>query len=221
MSALASELGLQKSTVHRILQTMAEMGWVTQEEGTGRYRASLKTWELGSAIIGEHPIKRAAAPFLHELGKLTGETVSLTILSGLDVLYLDKIVSPRPMRFTTRAGSRVPAPLTAGGRAMLAFEPDARALVEEVAALEFNSRDFDVEQFMAELEQIRREGFATSSFTPGVISIAGAIMAHDGRAAAALSVSAPAERLGGKKKAEIIEAVKSVCARMAELVGRI
>lgn len=219
MSALASDLELQKSTVHRILRTLAEMDYVSQEAETGRYRASLKTWELGAAIIGDHPVKRAAAPFLQDLIRLTGETVSLTIMAGDDVLYLDKIVSPRPMRFTTRPGSRVAAPLTAGGRAMLAHEPGVREIVERVAARRFSSRDFDVEAFLVELEEVRARGYATSTLNAGVVSIAGAIMGHDGRAAAALSVSAPTERLTAKKQAEIVDAVLSTCVNMAEIVG--
>lgn len=219
MSALASDLELQKSTVHRILRTLAELDYVSQEAETGRYRASLKTWELGSAIIGEHPVRRAAAPFLQDLNRLTGETVSLTVMAGDDVLYLDKIVSPRPVRFTTRPGSRVAAPLTAGGRAMLAHEPGAREIVERLAVR--SSRDFDVEAFMVELDEVRTRGYAMSTMNAGVVSIAGAIMGHDGRAAAALSVSAPTDRLTAKKQAEIIEAVLGTCANMAEIVGRL
>jgi DNA-binding IclR family transcriptional regulator len=186
---------------------------------TGCYRATLKVWELGQSTIHEHPVKRAAAAFLQELHRTTGETVSLTILSGDDVLYLDKIISPRAIRFTTRVGSRVPAPLTAGGKAMLAHLPDPRLLLKRTAARLKGQRRFEVEALTRELAQVRTAGYAISSLSPGVISIGAAVIAHDGLPAAALSVSAPNERVNATKKATIIERVLNACANMSERVG--
>ena len=63
-------------------------------------------------MVADLAIKQVASGALQQLHDLTGETVSLTVRSGDDALYLDKIVSPRPVRFTTRVGSRVPLPIT-------------------------------------------------------------------------------------------------------------
>ncbi|HMI91164.1 MAG TPA: IclR family transcriptional regulator [Polyangiales bacterium] len=219
LSAVALALGLQKSTVHRILATLAGLGYVEQVQETGCYRTTLKLWELGASLIFDHPVKRAGAAFMQELHRTTGQTVSLTVLSGDDVLYLDKIMSPRAIRFTTRVGSRVPAPLTAGGKAMLAHAPDARAIVKRAAAQIKPERRIDVEAVLRELSEIRTLGYAISSFSPGVISIGAPVMARNGQAAAALSVSAPVERITSKKKAEIIESVLTTCAAMAERAG--
>jgi DNA-binding IclR family transcriptional regulator len=221
LADLAADVELQKSTVHRILQTLAAMGYVVQEPSTRRYRATLKAWELGSAALDAHPVKRAAAPFLQELHRLTGETVSMTVMEGDDVLYLDKIISPRPVRFTTRAGSRVAAILTAGGQAMLALEPDARAVVERTAQRLVGVREIDVETVLAALETVRARGYAISRSNPDVVSIGGAILGEDGRAAGALSVSAPHERTDAEKQAAIIESVRVTCTRMAETLGRL
>lgn len=219
LSAVALRLGMQKSTVHRILTTLIGLGYVEQEAQTGCYRASLRLWELGSGLVAHHPIKRAAAVFLQQLHQSTRETVSLTILAGDDVLYLDKIVSPRPIRFTSRVGSRAPAPMTAGGKAMLAYEPEARAIIRRARARVRAPRRVNPESLMRELEQVRRNGYATSSYSPGVISFAAPIMARDGRAAAALSVSAPESRLTKAKREEIIEQLLGTCAEIAERVG--
>jgi DNA-binding IclR family transcriptional regulator len=210
---------MQKSTVHRILIQLIGLGYVQQEPNTGLYQATLRLWELGSGLIAHHPVKRAAAAFLQRLHESTHETVSLTILSGSDVLYLDKLVSPRPIRFTTRVGSRVPAPLTAGGKAILAFEPDARALIRRAGERLGDKRRGSLESVLRELEQVRKNGYATSSFSPGVVSFAAPIMARDGRAAAALSVSAPEARVTKTKRADIIERLLDTCAQIAEHVG--
>jgi IclR family acetate operon transcriptional repressor len=221
LSAIALRLGMQKSTVHRILSTLSQLGYAEQVEATSCYHATLKLWELGVGIAAVHPVKRAASAFLQTLHRATGETVSLMILSGDDVLYLDKIVSPRPIRFTTRIGSRVPAPLTAGGKAMLAHAPDARAIARRVAPRIKDKRRVEIEALMRELEKVRAQGYATSSFSPGVISFAAPVMAREGQAAAALSVSAPTERVNGRKRGEIIEEVMTACTNLAERLGHL
>lgn len=221
LSDVAARLDMQKSTVHRILMLLSGLGYVEQEPNTGLYRATLRLWELGSGLIAQHPVKRAAAAFLQRLHESTHETVSLTILSGSDVLYLDKLVSPRPIRFTTRVGSRVPATLTAGGKAILAYEPDARALIRRAGERIGEKRRGSVESLLRELEDVRKKGYATSSFSPGVASFAAPIMARDGRAAAALSVSAPESRLTKAKREGIVDQLLGTCAEITERVGHL
>lgn len=215
LSAVAQRTGLQKSTVHRILGTLTALGYAEQDEPSGLYRASLKAWELGAGVITDLPIKRAAAGFLQEAHRATGETVSLTVLTGDDVLYLDKIISPRPARFTTRIGSRAPATNTAGGKAILAIHPDAEAIIARASA----RRPLDVEALRAELAEARARGYAISSYSPGVISIGAAVRGPRGLPEAAISVSAPKERVTSAKQTQIIEAVLGAAARMAEAAG--
>jgi IclR family transcriptional regulator, KDG regulon repressor len=223
LSTVAEELQLRKSNVHRLLATLTELGYVTQEPETGRYAPTLLIWELGAAVLAAHPAKRAAAPFMQELHRTTGETVSLTVLDGDDVLYLDKVLSPRQLRFSSRPGSREPAARIAAGKAMLAYEPKARAIVERSAKRPGDGPRIVVDAVMKELEQVRIKGYAyaESGLTPGVVAIAAPIMGRDDRAAAALSVSGPAERLTKAKAQAVIEAVLNVCARIADTAGRI
>lgn len=215
LSELAAETGLQKSTAHRILGTLCALGYADKDDDA-RYRASLKVWELGAGVVAELPIRRAAAGFLQSLHRATGETVSLTILSGDDVVYLEKLVAPRPVRFLTRVGSRVPAVLTASGKAMLATRPDAA----EVVARSNSRRALDVAAIMAELEEARRQGYARSGYSPGVASIGAAVAIGGASAEAALSLSAPADRLAGSRGEAAVEALLEACSRMAEALDR-
>jgi DNA-binding IclR family transcriptional regulator len=216
LSDLAAATGLQKSTVHRIVRTLVELGYVAQDPGNSLYRPTLRTWELGMGVIADLPVKRAAAGFLQDLHRSTGETVSLTVLSGDDVLYLDKIFAARPIRFTTRVGSRVPAPFTAGGKAMLAHCPDAAAIAARVAV----HHRLDLDALAAELEEARTRGHALSSYSPGVISAGAAVLGQGGQPVAALSVSAPEARLTTAKRNAIIESLLDTAARMADANGR-
>jgi DNA-binding IclR family transcriptional regulator len=221
MSRLSEEVGLQKGTVHRILKTLVALGYVEQEAETGRYGLSLKLWELGAAVVVEHPVKRAATSFLQGLQQETGETVSLVVLSGDDVLYLEKLISPRAVRFTARAGSRVPAALSAGGRAMLAYRDDAREVLHRTAARLAAHRPLDVDALIAEFEAVRRRGYSISRDNPRVVSMGCALPSRTGQPTAALSVSAPVERLDAERERRIAESLLATCARLTQTVGLI
>ena len=218
LSAVALALDLQKSTVHRILSSLTSSGYVEQLQDTACYVVTLKLWELGTGVLHEHPIKRAAAGFIQELHRATGETVSLTILSGDDVLYLDKLLSPRAIKFSTHVGSRVPAPLTAGGQAMLAYLPDAPARVKRTAARLKRAHRIDVEDFLKELSAIRARGYSISTAIDGVIGIGAPLMTQDEQPVAALSISAPRDRLSAAKQKLMIERLLHTCASMSAQV---
>ena len=222
LSVIAEELALPKSGVHRILRSLCALGYVAHDQDTRQYRATLKTWELGAVILSSHPARQAAAPYMQELHRSTQETVNLLVLDGDDILFLEKLLSPRPLRFTTQPGTRVPAPLTASGLAMLAFEPDARMLVERVISTQPRARDLDVEQIMNEISEARVRGYAISysRATPGVMGVSAPIMGANNRAVAAIAVSGPVDRIGGVRQQEIVEAVLIASARIAESVGR-
>lgn len=221
LSAVADQLGLAKSNTHRLLMTLTDLGYVTQEAETGRYIATLKTWELGAAIIAEHPAKRAAAPYLQDLHRLTSETVNLTVLDGLEVLYLDKILTTRPLRVSTQVGTRLVAAFTAAGKSILAHEKDPAILLAQTKATIERAADLDIAAILTELEAVRLRGYATNEGPNQILTIAAPILGRNDRAAAALSLSAPTERLNGKALAQAIEAVLSTSARIAETVGRI
>jgi IclR family KDG regulon transcriptional repressor len=221
LSAVAEQLGLQKSNAHRLLSTLTTLGYVTQETETGRYHATLKTWELGAAIIAENPAKRAAAPYLQDLHRITSETVNLTVLDGLEVIYLDKILTTRPLRVTTQVGTRLLAAITAAGRSILAHEPGAREILERTKATYERTADLDIAAVMADLREVRERGYATHESATHILTVAAPIMGRGERAAAALSVTAPAERLNGKALEHAIESVLATSARIGETVGQI
>lgn len=220
LSSIAQEMGLQKSNVHRTLSTLIAQGYAIQDEESGRYRPSLKLFELGSKVVGAHPARRAAAPYMQDLHKTLGETVNLYVLDKDAVLVVEKLLSPRPLRFSSQPGSRLPVVTTAAGRVMLAYEAEPRSVLERsleqfpIAA----GGDIDVEEIMASLEDIRAKGFAetTNSWSPGIFSIAAPIMRRDNRAAAAIGVSGPIERQTDQNRQAIIEALLETSARIAE-----
>jgi DNA-binding IclR family transcriptional regulator len=144
----------------------------------------------------------------------------LSILDGDEVLYLDKLLAPRPMGFTTRIGSRLPAPFTVAGRAMLAYEPDPKAVVERVLGAHGASAS-TVKKVMSDIRASRAQGYLIGEGRSerGIVGIAAAVPGPDGRAAAGITVSSPKQRLTPDGQQNIIEALLVAASRLSEAVG--
>lgn len=117
LEEVAGRARLPRSTVHRILHQMVRLDWI--EHDACGYRLGGRALALGGDG-GQGRIRAAAAPLLHELHQRTGMVVHLTVLEGVDCVYLDKIGGPFAGRVPSRVGGRVPAHATAAGKAMLA-----------------------------------------------------------------------------------------------------
>ncbi|MGY6501154.1 MAG: IclR family transcriptional regulator [Acidimicrobiales bacterium] len=220
LSEVAAECDLQKSTAHRVLAELVELGYVRQEVDSGRYLPTLRTWELGTAVVADLPIKQVASTALHALHARTGETVSLVVRSGDDALYLDKIVSPRPVRFTTRVGSRLPLPVPAGGMALLSVADDASEVVDRVIARRDLALVLDPAAVARSLVRARERGYAIVAST-SITSIAAPVLDRAGRPAAALAVSAPTDRVTDDVRAAIADEVVTTATRLSESLGRL
>ena len=159
-SELAAASGLPLPTVHRLIRTLVNRGYVRQEP--------CRRYTLGSRLIwlGETSSRMLGAslrPFLAQLVRETGKTANLAMLDGDEVVYLAQVPSPHSMRMFTEPGCRVRVHCTAVGKAMLAQLPpeQARALLERSdmpASTPTTITDPDL--LLAHLEVIRKQGYA-------------------------------------------------------------
>jgi DNA-binding IclR family transcriptional regulator len=223
VSAIGQSLDLQKSNVHRLLQTLHELGYVQKHSDSSRYSLTLKPWEMGMRVMGRSALRRAAVPFMRALNQECQEAVYLAILSGMEILYLDRIDAPYPLRPTVRPGARVPAVFPASGKLLLAYQPDAEALVRRIVATFPSAASLDVGVFMQELETIRQRGYATSvsGWQPRVNSVAAIIPNNASPPIAAVGISGPSERLPQDKLDALAPAALNAAAHIAETLGSV
>lgn len=193
LQRLAQDTGLAKSTVHRLLASLVGLGYVVQEGGTGRYRLTLKMFELSSGIVNSMDIMGVAKAHLERLAQRTGEAVHLVIRDGQDIVYIYKTENG-PMRMSSRVGLRSPLYCTGVGKAILATLPS-----EEVAEIWSHSQlkkltvrtVTELPQLQAQLAEVRANGYAVDDEENelGVRCVAVAIPGADGRAESAFSIS--------------------------------
>src|SRR5262245_1815931 len=198
VSELSRELDLSRSTAHRYIATLAQLGYLQQYPRSKRYRLGPKVLDLGFAAVNSMDVRETAAPHLQRLSDETGHTVNLAILDGTDVVYIERCRTAQPgqreIDLNLHVGARLPAYCTALGKAILAFVPDERR-EELIARIDFVRRGpntiEDPRLFRKELERIRASGIAVNDeeLAYGLRSIAAPIHAHSGEVLAALNLA--------------------------------
>ncbi len=198
VSELAARLGLAKSTVHRLLSTLARDGLVERDEA-GRYRLGLKLYELGAIVADHLDLHDVIAGPIDDLRNRTGETVHVAILEGAEVVYIARRESPHTLRLFSRVGHRNHAHCTSTGKVLLAFlsEPERAAILDGRQLVAHTPHTItDRDRLEEELEAIRRRGWAENlnESEMGVTSLAAPIRDASGRVVAAISVAGPGPR---------------------------
>ena len=122
VTELATRLGLSKSNVHRLLQTLTVRGYVAQVDK--RYTATTRLWELGALIISRLDVAHVAAPVMRRLVAEVDETAHLSILdmAACEVVSIHNVESTQPVRAYSRIGQRTPAHCVATGKALLSVQ---------------------------------------------------------------------------------------------------
>ena len=197
LTEIAAALELAKSNVHRLVQALTEARYIVRDERSGRYTASIKLWELGSAVLSRLDLRVHAEQVMDQLLEQTRETVHLSVLDGDEVVYVHKLDSPNPVRAYTQIGGRAKAHCVATGKAMLAFHSFA-ALERLAAALQPRTPTTIVEpqRFLQEMARIRNQGYALNKgeWNENVYGIASPVTDVSGSVVAAIGLSGPKER---------------------------
>jgi len=197
---LAHQLRLPKSTVHRLLATLQQHGYVERDEDGGGYTIGLQILTLASALLNDLDLRRVGLPYLAELGRRVGETVHLVVLDPerREAVTVERIEGISPLSLRTQIGSRRPLHCTAVGKAMLAFlELETfRQVVESGLAAVTPQTITDPHRLEVVLREVRTRGYALDDeeFTVGVRCIAAPMFDHRCIVVGAVSIAAPAFR---------------------------
>ena len=129
-SEISKKLGLNKTAVTRLLSSLEKAGLLEKDSESGRYGLTVKLYQIGSVYINRIGISEAARPVLSELAASCNESSHLSVLHEFEVLYIDKVECPRPIRMMSYVGRKLPAYCTGTGKVFLAHlsEPDLKVL---------------------------------------------------------------------------------------------
>ncbi len=114
---------LNKSTAFRIVATLEAANYLERDPDTKRYRPGLKVLRLGFTAISSLEFRQVARPYLQQLSQDVNESVSLSVLDGMEVVYVDRVRKQQIVGIVLGIGSRIPAPCASMGKVLLAHLP--------------------------------------------------------------------------------------------------
>ena len=219
-ATIAAALELPRSTVYHLLAVLQERGFVMHLPEARRYGLGVAAFELSGGFARQQPLSRLGHPLLADLVDRVGESAHLAVMHGRDVLYIVEERAPRRPHLVTDVGVRLPAHLTASGRAMLAhlpkeqvraLFPDAAAFVDRTGIGPARYRELRVL-----LDTVTSGGFATEDgeVTTGMASVAVAVTDHVGWPAAAVAVTFPT----GTAPAGLVDEVSSTAGELSRRI---
>ncbi|MCV3274187.1 IclR family transcriptional regulator [Roseobacter sp. WL0113] len=193
VTELAKSLDLTKSNTFRLLQSLTALGYVKHNPDK-TYAATLKTWQVGRALLDNLNLRELAAPEMKHLSQETGEAIYLAVPENLQVVYIDKLDSPKPIRSWNPIGGSAPLHCVGTGKAILA--QNYAALRPQVSGQLTRHTDLSLTNLAdldADVEETLRRGFAydRGEFRERILSFGAAITLPTGEAIAALGVSLP------------------------------
>jgi len=222
LQSLVDEIGLPKPTLHRMLQQLEGAGML-QRDGDGRhYSTGLRLRRLAENLLLNNTVHGARHGVLRQLVDEVGESCNITALSGSEVLYLDRVETPAPLRFYLHPGSRVPAHCSASGKLFLAqMSPSQRRrLLEHVQLTRYTEHTLtDLAALEGELERVKRDGYACDDeeFLPGLFCLAVLVPVAGGKSNTGIAIQAPVMRLTAEKALSLLPALQRAAAALARI----
>jgi IclR family KDG regulon transcriptional repressor len=227
VTQLASELGLTKATVHRLLNTMERFELIERNAESERYRLGLKLHQLGSRAVESRTLRSEAHRLLLEMSRRSRETVSLAVPAPSGVICLDRLDSPHTIiKVCTPVGALFPPHCTAAGKALLAYMTDdeLNEIVRKNGQRQYTQ--FTITQ-LADLKEnlrlIRQRGYAVDhqELERGLSGVAAPVLSAHERVIAAVGIAGPTLRFRGKELAQKVSLVTEIAARLAMGLGRL
>lgn len=191
ISEVAAASGLDRATARRCLLTLAHHGYADYD---GKFfTLTPRVLRLGTACLATMPLPQIVQPFLDELSERVGQSSSVSILDGSEIVYIARAAQKRVMSIALMPGSRLPAYCTSMGRILLAALPEAEArrILGSGPLPRRTARTLtDPEAVMAELARVRAQGHALidQEVEEGLRSVAVPLLNARGRIVAALNI---------------------------------
>jgi IclR family transcriptional regulator, KDG regulon repressor len=177
VSELSKKLKIGKSTVHGIAAALEELGILVRDPVQKKYTLGYTLVELGRKVYARWELREVARSAMQRLMQAVGETVFLGIMNGDHATILDVVESQNAMKITSPPGTRIPLLAGAAGRVFLAQleQKHAKEILEKMGLPRYTAKSVtDAKQFLREIEETRRNGFAVDDeeYIPGVRAIA-------------------------------------------------
>ncbi len=223
LTTISKDLMLNKSTAFGLISTLEQLNYLEQDQETGKYVLGLKLFELGQASYARLDLVSVAKPHITRLSEKYEETVHVAVLSGTEVVYLDKVESSRSMRVSSQIGGRQPVYCTALGKALAAYlsDKEIQELAQNTEFIRYTSTTItSPDQLVDELKRIKEQGYSIDNEESelGLYCVSAPVFNGEMKVIAAISIAGTVRRIkeeGGQKLInDIVETASIISANM-------
>ena len=223
LTSISEKIELPKSTVHGLITTLKDRGYVEQREEDDHYKLGSRLFELGSKVARSYDIRDAARASMKRLNNEYGETVHLGAEDNGEILYLEKFSADSLVSIISEVGIRLPMHCSGLGKVLLAQKSSAelKRFISQKGLPALTSKTITTKaKLEKELATIREQGYAIDNgeITEGLICVAAPIKDSNGKVRYAISVSGQLRDLHGKRlerlTADVVKAADEISAQM-------
>jgi DNA-binding IclR family transcriptional regulator len=223
---LAGQLDLPKATVHGILRTLRDVGFVEQDPESGKYQLGAALLHMGSSYLDGNELRTRALNWSDSLASRSRESVKIGTLHEGRVLVVHHVFRPDDSRQALEVGALLPAHATAIGKALLAESPYVLTELEDAGLARFTPATItEPEALRAQLRDIHERGWAADleELVDGEVSYAAVIRDRRGLVVGAIGISGPVERLckDGEAHTELVSYVREAARAVSRDLGAI
>ncbi len=225
LSEISKELGLNKATVFRMLASLERKGFVLKDGNSGKYSLDWKLWELFSNMLTRNQgLVNIAYPYMENLWKHTGETITLFVRKGINRLCIAELPSPQPLKYTTGIGVSVSLHAGSPGKLLLAYLPpeEVEEIINKVELFNLTDKTITSKDILREeLCLIRVRGWSTSfgERIDGVSSLSVPVTNGENKVTASLNILGPYIRLGEERLMQHLDILKETALSISNRLG--
>lgn len=223
-TALNQNLGLPKPSIHRLIKTLQDNGFI-ESDVTGRaYRPAARLKQMASGILSSQDLRMARHEILAQLSRDIGETCNIAVPHRRGMTYLERVETQWPLRIQLPVGSQVPHYCTASGKLYLSTlsYPHLAAYLDAVPLMAQTAQTVtDAETLRRALRDIRKQGYATDyqEFMQEMLALAVPIYDGHDRLVATLSVHAPLQRCDDAQLLTYLPKLQRAAAQLTALLN--
>lgn len=223
ITEISCELGIHKSTAFRLVATLEARGLVEQDFDRGKYRVGYTAVQVAAGVDKLRDIATISRPICRELACVVGETVTITVRDGTEVLTVDQAMGGAAVTAMDSVGKRQPMHSTAAGKVFLAAMSDKELhdVFSHGLPAHTDATITDPIALRQNLDGVRARGFATTfeEYEVGLVAMAAPVRTLGGAVVAALAISGPAFRLNERTLSELLPTLESSAARVSWRAG--
>ncbi|MFB9949237.1 IclR family transcriptional regulator [Rhizobium puerariae] len=220
LSEICERTGFPRSTTHRLMASLKEVGFLDQDRERDKYRLGLKLFELGNIVLMNLDLHREARPIVDSLKRMSGQMVHLAIFDGQSAVVIHR-ADPSPDHAPTSTSiENAPVHCTSVGKAILAWQSEAviQKVINAGLRVYTDATITSGPALLAELEKTRQRGYAIDDgeHQPGLRCVGAPIRGQNGQVIAGISVSGPSWQINMSD----IEELSKVVIHHANLIGQ-